>query len=46
MRSYIPPATAPNPQRPYRLGDVIVGTVALIGIPTAIATARKIFGRE
>ena len=46
MRSYVPPATAPNPQRPYRLGDVIVGTVALIGIPTAIATARKIFGRE
>lgn len=46
MRSYVPPASAPNPQRPYRLGDVIVGTVALIGIPTAIATARKIFGRS
>lgn len=33
MRSYVPPATAPDPQRPYRLGDIIVGTVALIGIP-------------
>lgn len=46
MRSYQPPATAPNPRRPYRLGDIAVGTVAALGIPTAIAAARRFFSRR
>lgn len=46
MRSYQPPATAPNPRRPYRLGDIAVGGVALLGIPTALAAVRRLFSRR
>jgi glycosyltransferase involved in cell wall biosynthesis len=46
MRSYQPPSTAPNPRRPHRLGDVAVGTVAALGIPTAFAAVRRILNRK
>jgi glycosyltransferase involved in cell wall biosynthesis len=41
MRTYEPPATAPNPQKPHRLGDVVVGSVAALGIPAVVAAARR-----
>ncbi|MCC6792431.1 MAG: glycosyltransferase family 2 protein [Thermomicrobiales bacterium] len=46
MRSYQPPASAPNPRRPHRLGDVVVGIVAALGIPTAFAAVRKLVSRK
>jgi glycosyltransferase involved in cell wall biosynthesis len=46
MRSYRPPVSAPNPRSPHRLGDIAVGTIAALGIPTAIAAARRLFGRK
>lgn len=46
MRSYTPPPSAPNPQRPYRLGDAIVGAATMVGIPAAVAGLKRIAGRR
>jgi len=46
MRSYKPPASAPNPREPYKVGDMVVGTLTLLGIPAAIAAARRRFERR
>jgi glycosyltransferase involved in cell wall biosynthesis len=45
MRSYSPPSSAPNPQEPHRLGDVLVAGGAVIGIPAAVAFARRMLRR-
>lgn len=45
MRSYTPPPSAPNPQSPYRLGDVIVATAAIVGIPTLIGAVKRLLRR-
>jgi glycosyltransferase involved in cell wall biosynthesis len=45
MHAYTPPASAPNPQRPYRLGDVIVGVGVLVGTTVALTALRRVFGR-
>jgi glycosyltransferase involved in cell wall biosynthesis len=46
MRSYQPPVSAPNPRRPYRAGDMIVGIVTILGIPAMIAAARRLIERQ
>lgn len=46
MRSYTPPPSAQNPQRPYRLGDMLVGLLAVVGVPGLIAGVRRLFRRK
>jgi hypothetical protein len=41
MRSYQPPATAPNPQKPHGLSDMAGGAAGVLGIPAAIAAVRR-----
>ncbi len=46
MRSYEPPASAPNPQRPYRLPQMLASAATVIGLPAAAsAILRRIKGR-
>lgn len=45
MRSYEPPASAPNPQKPHGIGDIVIGILAALAIPV-IAVARRWFGRR
>jgi glycosyltransferase involved in cell wall biosynthesis len=46
MRTYQPPASAPDPRRPHGVGDVVIGAATVVGIPAAIAAVRrKISGR-
>jgi hypothetical protein len=46
MRSYTPPESAPNPQSPYRLGDAIVGALAVVVVPSVLAVVKRVFGRR
>jgi glycosyltransferase involved in cell wall biosynthesis len=41
MRSYQPPASAPNPQRPHGIADSFAGVMSILGIPAAITAVRK-----
>lgn len=41
MHSYQPPASAPNPRGPYRLGDVIVGAGVVAGLFVLNALFRR-----
>lgn len=43
MRSYEPPASAPNPQRPYRLPQMVASAGAVIGVQAAAAAIRRRF---
>ncbi|MER3436799.1 MAG: glycosyltransferase family 2 protein [Chloroflexota bacterium] len=46
MRSYEPPASAPNPQRPYRLPQMLASAATVIGLPAAAsAILRRLKGR-
>jgi glycosyltransferase involved in cell wall biosynthesis len=46
MRTYQPPASAPDPRRPHGVGDVVIGAATVVGIPAAVAAVRrKISGR-
>jgi glycosyltransferase involved in cell wall biosynthesis len=46
MRTYQPPASAPDPQRAHGVGDVVIGAATVVGIPAAIAAVRrKVSGR-
>jgi glycosyltransferase involved in cell wall biosynthesis len=46
MRSYVPPVTATSSRAPHRLGDVIVGVVAVVGVPAAFAAVKRLFSRR
>jgi glycosyltransferase involved in cell wall biosynthesis len=41
MRSYTPPASAPNPRPAHSLGDIVINAGAVIGIPALIASIRR-----
>src|SRR5690606_27989439 len=41
MRSYEPPATAPNPQRPYRFPQMVGSAATVVGLPALVAAIRK-----
>jgi glycosyltransferase involved in cell wall biosynthesis len=46
MRSYAPPPSAGNARAPHRMGDIVVGLAAVIGIPAAFAAVRRRFSRR
>ncbi|MEA2511991.1 MAG: hypothetical protein QOJ59_1478 [Thermomicrobiales bacterium] len=41
MRSYQPPASAPNPQNPHGVGDTLIGAASVLGIPQVVCAARR-----
>lgn len=44
MRSYMPPPSSPNPQKPHGIADIAVGVATVLGIPSAIEAAKRKVG--